>query len=51
MKSIASDVCTILGILVTAGGLWMIWPWLGVVALGVLLIGLGILLDLRRQPS
>lgn len=51
MKSIASDVVTVLGILAMAGGLWMWQHWLGVAVLGVLLIGYGFLLDPPRPTS
>lgn len=35
MPRILVDVLQVVGILVVAGGFWMQWPWVGVVAVGV----------------
>lgn len=45
MKSTVSNVLVIAGLVAVPCGLWMLAPWLGVVALGPVLVALGFLLD------
>lgn len=48
VKSTLSDICTVAGLLAVAVGLGMLAPWLGVTVGGLLLIGLGYLVEARR---
>jgi hypothetical protein len=44
-----STVLQILGALLIAAGLAMVWPWLGVVALGVLMVLAGVVAEVEGQ--
>jgi uncharacterized membrane protein len=44
------DLIAFGGLVMLAGGLWLIWPPLAAVVLGVLLMALGVFLSLVRNP-
>lgn len=46
-----STVLQILGALLIAAGLAMVWPWLGVVTLGILLVVAGVALEVEERDG
>lgn len=45
MKRIASGVLEVVGLTVAAAGLWLLAPWLGLLAAGVVLVTCGLAID------
>jgi hypothetical protein len=46
-----STVLQIIGALLIAGGLAMLYPWLGVTALGILLVVAGVALEVEERDG